>query len=448
MTFNGQVLLARLSELAKGRPQPRRFLIGFSGGIDSTVLLHALVKSSDRHRTPIVAIHINHGLHDDSDRWASHCRDVAGDLGVACVCESVEIDDASGFGVEATARQARYEAFEKHVEDGDWLLSAHHEDDQAETLLLNLMRGSGLAGIAGIGAVQGFNRGTLARPMLGISSRSIAAYADENALRWIDDPSNLDIRFDRNFLRQEIMPALEERWPGAAQRLARSAELAGEASELLNDLAELDLAAVTTTATPDRLDLDGLKALSDGRQRNLLRFAVRQCGLSPPPATRLRQITEELIPAKPDAQPLVAWPGVEVRRYRNRLYLLAERPADALPLTEKLTADGSWLDLGAGVGQMRLQSGVGGGIDTAAVADGLSVRFRQGGEEFRPVGRTSTHKLKKLLQEDGVVPWMRGRIPLLYSADALVAVGDLWVSAEASKAEGYGVVWRNRPALH
>lgn len=440
--------MSRLAELEEGATKPRRFLIAFSGGIDSTVLLDAVVRGAGQHQTPMVAVHINHGLHDDAPEWAAHCRNVAADLGVQFIGKSVEIDETSRLGIEAAAREARYDVFRALVEEGDWLLSAHHEDDQAETLLLNLMRGSGLAGIAGIGALRGFSRGMLARPLLGISGRSIAAYADEHKLRWIDDPSNLDIRFDRNFLRREIIPALEERWPGVAQQLRKSAELAGEASELLNDLAQLDLAAVTTGATPDKLDIDGLKTLSDGRQRSLLRYAARLCGLPPPPATRLHQITNELIPAREDAQPLVAWPGAEIRRYRGKLYLLAEAPEEQSPVTTKLTADGTWVDLGIWSGQMRLEAGVDGGINSAAVGTGLSLRFRQGGEDFCPVGRKGTHKLKKLLQEDGIVPWMRQRIPLLYSGDDLVAVGDLWIAADVTDTKGYGVSWRNRPPLH
>ncbi len=446
MTFDSKVLLSRLAELQDDRPQ--RYLVAFSGGIDSTVLLHALAASFDDHQTQIVAIHINHGLHEDAPAWETHCRAAAAALDVQFDSRPVEVDAKSGLGLEASARQARYDAFRDIVESGDWLLSAHHEDDQAETLLLNLMRGSGLAGLAGIGAVQRFGDGMLARPLLGESGDSIKAYAEQHELHWIDDPSNLDTRFDRNFLRREIVPALAERWPGVVQRLAKSAELASEGSSLLNDLAQLDLANIATGTKPDKLDIDGLKSLSEKRQRNLLRYAARQCGLPLPPATRLYQVTQELIPARGDAQPLVVWPGAEIRRYRDKLYLLAEVPDVDAPESGKLTADGDWLDLGVGGGQMRLEAGVDGGIDCDAVEGGLALRFRQGGEEFCPVGRKRSHKLKKLLQEDGVVPWMRQRIPLLYSGECLVAVGDLWVAANASKTNGYGILWRNRPALH
>jgi len=448
MTFNAEVLLSRLNELQRREAEPKRFLVAFSGGIDSSVLLHALAKNAGEHGKPVIAIHVNHGLHDGAPDWAAHCKDVASELGVQFVCKDVEVDVKSGLGLEAAARQARYDAFREIVVEGDWLVSAHHEDDQAETLLLNLMRGSGLAGLAGIGTARQFGPGMLVRPLLGIRGDALKAYAEEHGLRYIDDPSNLDTRFDRNFLRQEIIPALEERWPGVAQRLGRSAELAGEASDLLNDLAILDLELLSTGPLPDRLDIDALESFSEARQRNILRFAARRCGLPAPPATRLRQITRELIPAREDAQPLVTWPGAEIRRYRDKLYLLGETPPEECFAATVLTPDGNWLDLGKGAGQIRLEAGVDGGIDEVAVAGGLALRFRQGGEEFCPAGRQRTHKLKKLLQEDGVVPWMRQRIPLLYSGDDLVAVGDLWVAENACKSKGYGVHWRNRPSLH
>lgn len=448
MKFDSEVLLSRLQELAEGCVKPRRYLVAFSGGVDSTVLLHALATCRERHRIPLLGIHINHNLHDDAADWEAHCKSVARDFGVPLISETVAIDDNSRLGPEASARLVRYSAFRRIVENGDTLLSAHHEDDQAETLLLNLMRGSGLAGLAGIGAVQSFGRGMLVRPLLGVSGASIQAYAREHKLIWVDDPSNLDTRFDRNFLRQEILPLLNERWPGVALRLRRSAELAGEASELLIDLAELDLAAIATTAEPDRLQIHGLKSLSEKRQRNVLRHAIRKCGLPAPPATRLHQITQELMLARADALPLVTWPGAEIRRYRDRLYLLAEAPTDDKPVAARLAADGRWLDLGGGRGQLSLEAGIDGGIDSSIVADGLALRFRRGGEEFCPAGHEQTRKLKKLLQEDGVVPWMRRRIPLLYSGDRLVAVADLWVAATASNLNGYGVRWKNRPAIH
>ena len=218
MTFDSTLLLERLTALTAS-DAASRWLVAFSGGIDSTVLLHALSSTREQHQSEIIAIHIDHGLHPDSGEWESHCRQFADNLGVSYISCPVKVDDVLRSGPEAAARQARYAALQTQVWDGDCVLSAHHEDDQAETLLLNLMRGSGIAGLAGIGAAQSFGRGRLLRPLLGVSGAAIEAYAKRYKLGWIEDPTNANIRFDRNFLRQEIMPRLATRWPAVTARL-------------------------------------------------------------------------------------------------------------------------------------------------------------------------------------------------------------------------------------
>lgn len=443
MSFDSDILLERLATLTADEPV-KRWLVAFSGGIDSSVLLHALAKSAGHGQAEIVAIHVNHGLHPDADKWEQHCRQFAGELGVASSNRRVTVDSDLKSGPEAAARQARYAILQTLVERGDCVLSAHHEEDQAETLLLNLMRGSGVAGLAGIGAAQTFGAGRLLRPLLGVSGESIEAYARRHGLSWIDDPSNADTRFDRNFLRQEILPRLAARWPAVSARLKQSADLASEASMLLKDLADIDLAAA---GTPGRLDLEVLQALTPARQRNLLRQAVNLSGLPPPPATRLYQAVHELIPARKDAQPLVSWPGAELRRYRGHLYILtamAEAPAEPAARLKP----GQPLDLGAGLGKLALEAGVAGGVAPGLVGEGLRVSYRHGGEEIRPAGHERTQKLKKLLQQAGIVPWMRERLPLLYAGDKLVAVADLWIAAECTDKAGFGVSWCNHASLH
>jgi tRNA(Ile)-lysidine synthase len=441
MSLNPEDLLERLQALTVEFPTSR-WVVAFSGGIDSTVLLHALVSS--RTAIPIIAVHIDHGMNADSAAWAAHCEAVAGSLGVIFESYNVTVPENSENGPEAAARQARYAALLKMLRDGDCLLSGHHENDQAETLLLNLMRGSGPAGLAGMGAKQSFGRGLLLRPLLGVPESDIRDYAESREVSWIDDPSNVDTRFDRNFLRREIMPKLASRWPAVSNRLRRSAELVGEASELLNDLADIDLEAC---GGRNCLDIDVLINLSQPRQRNLLRRAVRLCGLPPPPATRLYQAINELIPARTDAQPLVSWPGGEMRRYRDHLYIMPALADKTEPPSGRLRVDGAPLALGQGLGSLALSESEVGGIDRALVEKGLEVRFRSGGEEIRITAQGSTRKLKKLLQETGVVPWMRGRVPLLFAGSTLVAVGDLWVSSDYLSADGLAVTWRDKPPL-
>jgi tRNA(Ile)-lysidine synthase len=392
----------------------------------------------------VLAVHINHGLHPDAGNWAAHCRKTAERLAISCEVLTVAVADDAGSGPEAAARQARYAALLTIMQDDDCLLSGHHENDQAETLLLNLMRGSGPAGLAGIGARQSFGRGMLLRPMLGVPGDAIGSYAARHGLEWIDDPSNIDTRFDRNFLRQEMMPRLASRWPAVANRLRRSAELVSEASELLNDLADIDIDRCGSAA---RVDLPAFRELTSPRQRNLVRRAVRRCGLPPPPATRLHQVIHELVPARPDAQPLVEWAGAEVRRYRDSLYVMATLPdLRSLAGAELKPGDGG-IALGTGQGTILLVENGTTGITPEVAGRGLRLAFRQGGEALRIAAGGPTRKLKKLLQETGVLPWMRDRIPLFFSGERLVAVADLWVSADFAADKGIAVEWRDQPAI-
>ena len=444
MSFTSEALRRKLAELTNLAGQPNRLLVAYSGGLDSTVLLHALASSRDAHQKPMLAVHVDHGLHEDSANWSEHCRKVAAALDIEFCELQVNVNVESGAGPEAAARDARYAAFRSIAQSGDWLLSAHHKDDQAETLLLNLMRGSGPAGLAGIGEIQPFASGWLVRPLLDVSRASLREFADANDLARIDDPSNEDRAFDRNYLRHEVVPLLEARWPDVASRLKRSAVLAGEAATLLDQLADSDFNSLG--ARPDRLPLENLRQLPAERQRNLLRYVVRELGLPSPPAAQLQSIVVDLIPAREDAQPLVQWAGAEVRRYRDQVYVLPTAPTE-LPADVAAATDGR-IVLPAGLGELELQAGAPSGLSEAIVAAGIELRFRSGGEKIKYVGQSHTRKLKKLLQEEGVVPWMRERLPLLYSGEDLVAVADLWIASHAASEPGIAVRWKNRPPIH
>jgi tRNA(Ile)-lysidine synthase len=444
VTFDRKSLVRKLSTLADLAGRPSRLVIGFSGGLDSTVLLHALAQARDDSDASVLAVYVDHGLHDDSAQWGEHCQAFAEQLDVDFCALAVRIDTDSGQGVEAAARVARYDALRTVVRGGDWLLSAHHKDDQAETLMLNLLRGSGPSGLAGIGEVQPFSDGWLVRPLLSFSRSELEAYADAHDLAWIDDPSNEDRAFDRNYLRHEVFPHLEQRWPDASSRLRQSALLAGEAASLLDQLADADLQSLGQR--PDRLSLSGLRALSSARQRNVLRYVVRELGLPAPPSKQLMSIVTDLLPARDDAQPIVQWHGVEIRRYRDFVYVLPGKPGESTPAAMPMTKES--LVLGQGMGKLHLETGADSGLADAVVAAGLEVRFRQGGEEIKAIGQKHTKKLKKLLQDEGVVPWMRERLPLLYSGGDLVAVADLWIAASAASEPGTAVHWKNRPPIH
>ena len=442
MSFSIAALQGVLEDFVRHAGQPLRYIVGFSGGLDSTALLHALC-TLNAGNVPVLAIHIDHGLQPDSADWARHCQDVAIGMGAEYRCLAVNVQLESGKGPEASARDARYAAFRSEMRAGDWLFSAHHREDQAETLLLNLVRGAGPAGIAGIGAIRRFGPGWLMRPMLDVERAELQEYAAAEGLQWIEDPSNRDRRFDRNFLRHDILPRLGARWSDIAQRLQRSARHAGEAAGLLSELAAIDLEMLGDR--PERLPIDSLLKLSQARQRNVIRHALKKLGLSTPTAVQLNRILDEVIPAREDAQPLVSWPGAAVRRVRNPLYLLPEALQHA-PQPAWVTGDR--VELGGGLGILVLAEGAALGLSPALFDDRLRLEYRQGGEEFRPHGQSHTRKLKKLLQQEAIVPWLRDRIPLLYAGDRLIAVGDLWLAADAVVENGIAVHWQDRPALH
>jgi tRNA(Ile)-lysidine synthase len=445
VTFGPEVLLERLEALETAASKPDRYIIALSGGLDSTVLAQALAVTRQHHGKALLAVHVDHGLQAESEHWADYCRELAARIGVEFVAERISVDTTGSGGLEAAAREARYAVLGRHMRGRDWLLSAHHRNDQAETLLLNLMRGSGPAGLAGIGLMTPFAAGWLVRPLIDVSRAELEAYAAAEDLRWLEDPSNEDLRFDRNYLRHEVLPALQQRWPGVVERLARSAELAGDAASLLDELAAIDLQRVGNTAA--RIEIEGLLQLSDARQRNLLRHAIRYAGLPLPGAARLATVIDNVLHAREDAQPLVAWQGAEVRRYRGKLYLMPPL-GEATCLAETM-ATGAWpVVLGPGLGALRLAPGASRGLADAIVQRGLSVRARSGGEEIKPDGQTHTRKLKKMLQDEGVVPWMRDRLPLVFAGEELVAVADLWLASGAVSEPGTAVCWDDRPDLY
>jgi tRNA(Ile)-lysidine synthase len=434
---------ARLDGWVADFGHPPRLLLAYSGGRDSSVLLHLLQNWAGPADCPLTAIHVNHHLHDEASRWQAHCERVATGLGVPCVTLDVDVATANGLGLEANARDARYSALQQELGSGEWLLTAHHADDQAETVLLNLMRGSGVAGVRGVAAHLEFGRGRLLRPLLDASAADIADYARTHAIAWVDDHSNADQQHDRNYLRAAVLPPLRERWPAMAAALGKSASHATEAGELLDDLAALDLRGCGDAA---RLQQEGLQALSPPRRRNLIRFACRQLGLPTPPLQQLRAIQDELLPAKADAMPVVRWAGAEARRFRGQLYLFATCEQGAVAGNSELSCRRP-LELGPAHGTLSLQASEQGGIPQALAETGLKLRYRAGGERLQPSGQAHHRRLKSLLQEAGVVPWMRDRIPLLYAADNLVAVGDLWIADEFHEAHGFRVVWQKRPAI-
>jgi tRNA(Ile)-lysidine synthase len=434
MDFEPSLLLPLLRRL----PPAQRYLVAFSGGCDSTVLLHALQALGNELPAPLLAVHVDHGLQAPSSRWAAHCAALCAGWQVACECRRVDAHAEAGESREAAARRARYGALAAAMRPGDVLLTAHHRDDQAETFLLQLLRGAGPRGLAAMPGCVSFGKGHLARPLLGFSRAQLCDYARRQGLAWIDDPSNFDTVFDRNYLRNTILPPLIERWPAAPRAIARASTHQAEAALLLDELAAEDLGRLQSG---DALHIAGLRALSQQRARNLLRYRIRSLGLPVPDAGRTQRILDEVVNARKDATPRVAWPGAEARRYRDRLFLLPALPpvpADAFPW------DGRTPLVAPGLGVLDA-SDVPGGLDPVWRGARLQVRFGVAGERCRPVGGAHHHSLKKLWQAAGVPPWERERTPLLYVNGVLAAVGTRWICAEFAapvQEKGWMPLWR------
>ena len=401
------------------------YRVALSGGADSVALLHALCQLREALApAQIAAVHVHHGLHAEADAWESHCRRLCADLGVALVVVRVDGGAARGESPEAAARRARYQALASLVSDGEAICTAHHQRDQAETLLLQLVRGAGPAGLAGMPALAPLGEGWLARPLLDIGAQALRDYLARHHLPWLEDPGNADLRFDRNFVRHEILPHLERRWPGVQRTLARAACHQADSAGIARALAGLDLDAARGSA-PGTLSAAALAALPAARARNLLRGWLAERGLPPAAATHLKGILDQLVTARADATPLVSWPGAEVRRYRGALYALPPMPAhDA---TRVIAWDpGGLLELPHGALAATSARGRGLSVDRCARAR-VEVRFRHGGERFQPAGRRHCAALKKLLQTSAVPPWLRDRIPLVYVDGELAAVAGMWV---------------------
>jgi tRNA(Ile)-lysidine synthase len=421
-----------------------RHCVACSGGLDSTVLLHALAVLARGSRIPVRVLHVDHGLQAGSGDWARACAEECAQLGVECSILRLALAPDRGESIEAAARAARYAALAEALGDGERLHVAQHADDQLETVLIQLLRGAGLPGLAAMPARAAFGPGLMLRPLLGFAREELARWARAEGLRWRDDPMNADLRFDRAWLRARVLPALRERWPAAAATVARSAGHASEAARLLDDLARADAAGMLDQG---RLSVAGLAALPRERQANVLRWWLRSEGLRPPSTARLSRGLADLLGAREDGAPRIAWDGGEVRRYRGRLYAQAALTARlAMPAR---VADADW-ELGDGLGCLQLVAGRDGGL-CAALAAEANLRFRAGGESLRPHPERPRKRLKDLCQEAGIVPWMRDRLPLVYVGERLAAVGDLWIDADFAAGAGDPAlrpVWTGRPRIY
>jgi tRNA(Ile)-lysidine synthase len=399
-------------------------VVACSGGLDSIALLHALATSAQTGNRKPRAIHVHHGLHPGADDWAAHCQRACDELGVPLRIVRIEVPRDGGEGLEAAARHARHAAFEAELGDDEVLALAHHRDDQAETFLLRALRASGPDGLGAMRPWRRFGRGWLWRPLLDRPRAELLAYAQDHGLQWIDDPSNSDIAFDRNFLRQRVMPLLRERWPQADAGFARSATLCADASDLLTE-DDARMLAMLRAATGDddlhSLSRAALRALAPARRARVLRHWIATLGLPPLPAEGVARIEHEVLDARDDAEPLFAWHGASVRGWRDLLH--ADRQRAPLP------AD--WRFEWSGEAPATLPENALLQLHGAPRFDSpLVIHARQGGERIALPGRSHSHALKQVLQDVGVPPWLRERLPLLSDLQGeLLAAGDVICSA-------------------
>lgn len=385
-------------------------LVGYSGGLDSTVLLHLLVSAPEGARLPLRAIHVCHGLDPAAAAWVAHCETACRVLGVPLSVVRVQVDRDSGLGLEAAAREARHAAFATALRDGEILALAHHAGDQAETFLLRALRASGPDGLAAMRPWRAYARGWLWRPLLGHSRAALLGHARARGLQWIEDPSNTDNALDRNYLRNEVMPLLRRRWQNADAAFARSAALCAEATELLE--AEDAQVLAAALASPDTLRADVLATHPPARRARILRRWCAQLGLPPLPGNGVDRI---------ESGDGFEWAGARIRRWRDLLHAGPVRAPLPTRWTQEWPGDGP-LPLPGG-GSLRLAG-------APRFDSPVRVHARQGGERIRLPGRDHSHEFKHVLQDLGVPPWLRERLPLLSDADGRVlAAGDRVASA-------------------
>lgn len=421
MELDAAYLEQKLSQL----PPLSHYYVAFSGGVDSHVLLYLLSQLSNQQPSlQITAVHVNHGLQSQSNDWAEHCQQTCDDLNIPILVKKVSVDLDNGQSPEAAARDARYAVFRELVEEGCGLLMAHHEDDQAETVLLQLFRGAGVAGLSAMPGAMEFEKGWLLRPLLDVSRVQIEAFACQHGLKWVEDPSNTETSFDRNFLRHEIIPKLTSRWPALNTSLSRAASHQAEAASLLKQLAVQDYAGCHGRIVKT-LSVSALLVLDLARQKNLLRYWIKTiCGLRLPDSRHMQRILTEVLTATANANPLVQWGNVQVRRYRDDLYAIS---ASEIGNMQELAEIKNWqvdkpLLLADGT-KLRAERVKGKGLKLSLLESGkLLVGYRQGGEQCVPVGRGHHHSVKKLMQEWGIPPWQRDHIPFIFVDDELAQV--------------------------
>jgi tRNA(Ile)-lysidine synthase len=403
-----------------------RIYVGYSGGVDSHVLLH-LCTSIKMLEGKITAVHVHHGLQAEAQSWVEHCQKIAEQLGVGFTLLEVDATANAGESPEEAARNARHNALKTLIDVDDALLIGQHREDQLETVLLQLFRGAGLRGLSGIPESIFFGQGTMLRPLLNVAKQDVNAYAKANNLQWIEDPSNQQNDYDRNYLRNVVIPLLKQRWESCDKTVARSAKHCAEAQVIVSAVAD-ELFYPVFSKSSKTLCVTQLLAHKNPRQHLIIRHWFQSLGLRMPAQAFIERIQTEVIAAREDSDPVLAGQGFVIRRYRDRLYCLKQ--AEQEPLQ-----DMNW-PAGETAINFAIHRSLSYSISSAGILHDkwhkakVTVKFRSGGEKIRLPNRKEHHTLKNLFQEAGIPPWEREMIPLIYLDNKLAAVGDLWISAD------------------
>ncbi|WP_241585657.1 tRNA lysidine(34) synthetase TilS [Rosenbergiella epipactidis] len=430
----------------------RKLLVGFSGGLDSTVLLHQLSQLRFRQSLSLRAIYIHHGLSQHADQWLVHCRRVCAELEIPFVSRNVQLLGEKG-GIEAEARSLRYATFKQVLDPDEALVTAHHQDDQCETFLLALKRGSGPAGLSSMPSMRKLGNHWHLRPLLHVSRQELEQYATSHHLSWIDDESNQDDYYDRNFLRLRILPRLMQRWPQFSRSVTRSAELCAEQERLLDELLASDLQQCV--ADNGSIDIGYLADATEQKRNALLRRWLSHRGSMTPSREALTRLWQEVALSRDDANPQLLIGNKSLRRYQQRLYL--SRMFPALRGTRFSWQSASTpLVLPNGLGTLRLTATNSQGLRLRTPTDEESMTVRFGQSAYlHLVTRQGGRSLKKIWQEKAIPVWLRENIPLIYFNEELVCAPGIFMTQAgvSKKGEGYAVVWEGidpelKPWIH
>ncbi len=421
-----RITAERVSSFLSALPASSRIVIAYSGGMDSHVLLHVMARMRPRYPWRMDAIHINHHLQKQNEDWALHCRRTCRSLDVSLSIKTVDASNPGKEGLEGRARRLRYAAIQQCLGKADILLTAHHQDDQLETFLLQLFRGAGVLGLASMPPLRRFDPGWHGRPLLGFPRSALYHYAHENNLTWVEDPSNESRQMDRNFLRHEIMPTIKSRWPDVSTPVARTISIHADVQVLLDDVARQDLASCQG-GNKNILVISELQRLTPQRQRNVLRYFIRTLALPIPGSDHLSHIMSDILASRRYSIACVKWRGAEARRYRGYLHIgPALDDFDSSVILPWRFNRPCVLQYG----ELTAREGKGGGLRKDCCANSLvEIRYRRGGERIRLPGHQHHHKIKKLFQGRGIPHWLREQVPFIYINDRLAMVAGLWIDA-------------------